>query len=54
MQQRWQLEVAGQLQLGFEQFLLTLLVQCFDEVIQAELAHRAQALIAPQPFEPVA
>jgi hypothetical protein len=42
------------LQLRVEQRLLAFAVEGFDEVIQADLAHRTQLPVAAQPRQPVA
>lgn len=42
VQQRGQFEVAGHLQLRFEQVLLACFVQVFEVVVQAKLTHGAQ------------
>ncbi|MCY1447974.1 hypothetical protein D9M71_646180 [compost metagenome] len=54
VQQGWQLEVAGHLQLRFEQILLARLVQVFEVVVQAELAHGAKPWVAAQALQALA
>ncbi|MNP41778.1 hypothetical protein D3C76_1354980 [compost metagenome] len=54
MQQDGQREVTTHLQLCFEQCLLARLVQVFEVVVQAELAHGAQPRVAAQALQPFA
>lgn len=54
MQQRRQLEVHGQFQLGFKQALLAFAVQLFEEVIQPDFAYRTQLPVTVQASQPVA
>ena len=54
MQQRRQLEVHGQLQLGFKQGLLAFAVQVRQEVVQADFTHGAELAMALEAGQPVA
>ncbi|MNH37940.1 hypothetical protein D3C79_989080 [compost metagenome] len=54
MQQGGQIEVDGQLQLGFEPVLLALAIQFRQVVVEAEFADGAQLAIAMQAAQPVA